>query len=131
MTVFLLDLRRTARRGRPAALRAVYALALLAALGGLFVRSFPAALAFDPQLLSREAGAPLMARFAGQFAAVCALVQLGAVVLLAPAATAGAVAEERQRGTLDLLLTSELSNTEIVLGKLAARTLHLFVLLLT
>src|SRR5690242_8570552 len=54
MTVFLLDLRRTARRGRPAALRAVYALALLAALGGLFVRSFPAALAFDPQLLSRE-----------------------------------------------------------------------------
>src|SRR4051812_45719234 len=118
MTVFFLDLLRTARRGRPALLRALYALALLAALGGLFVRSFPGALAFDPQVVARETGAALMARFAGQFAAVCAAVQLGAVLLLAPAATAGAIAEERQRGTLDLLLTSDLTAAEIVLGKL-------------
>src|SRR5262245_140091 len=131
MTVFFLDLRRAARRGWPTVLRVVYGLALLTALGGLYMRLFPDALAFEPGVLTRTTGPSQLARFAIQFAAICATMQLGAVLLLAPAATAGAVAEERQRGTLDLLLTSDLSDTEIVVGKLAARTLHLFALLLT
>jgi ABC-type transport system involved in multi-copper enzyme maturation permease subunit len=48
-------------------------------------------------------------------------IQLTLVLLAAPAATAGAVCLDKARGTLTHLLVTDLSNSEIVLGKLAAR----------
>jgi ABC-type transport system involved in multi-copper enzyme maturation permease subunit len=48
-------------------------------------------------------------------------VELAIVMLAAPAATAGAICLDRSRGTLDHMLVTDLSDTEIVLGKLAAR----------
>src|SRR5690348_15792455 len=50
-----------------------------------------------------------------------ALVELTLVLLAAPAATAGAVCLDKARGTLDHILATDLSDAEIVLGKLAAR----------
>ncbi|WP_165073771.1 ABC transporter permease [Paludisphaera rhizosphaerae] len=50
-----------------------------------------------------------------------ALILLGLVGLAAPAATAGSVCVDKARGNLMVLFTTDLSNTEIVLGKLAAR----------
>jgi ABC-type transport system involved in multi-copper enzyme maturation permease subunit len=50
-------------------------------------------------------------------------VELTLVLLAAPAATAGALCVDRARGTLDHMLATELSDPEIVLGKLAARLL--------
>ena len=47
--------------------------------------------------------------------------QLTLVLLAAPAATAGAICLDRSRGTLTHLLVTDLSDPEIVLGKLAAR----------
>jgi ABC-type transport system involved in multi-copper enzyme maturation permease subunit len=47
--------------------------------------------------------------------------QLTLVLLAAPAATAGAICLDRARGTLTHLLVTDLSDREIVLGKLAAR----------
>jgi ABC-type transport system involved in multi-copper enzyme maturation permease subunit len=47
--------------------------------------------------------------------------QLTLVLLAAPAATAGAICLDRARGTLTHLLVTDLSDGEIVLGKLAAR----------
>jgi ABC-type transport system involved in multi-copper enzyme maturation permease subunit len=47
--------------------------------------------------------------------------QLTLVLLIAPAATAGAICLDRARGTLAHMLMTDLSNAEIVLGKLAAR----------
>jgi ABC-type Na+ efflux pump permease subunit len=47
-------------------------------------------------------------------------------MLAAPAATAGAICVDRARGTLDHMLMTDLSDTEIVLGKLAARLLPVF-----
>jgi ABC-type transport system involved in multi-copper enzyme maturation permease subunit len=47
--------------------------------------------------------------------------QLTLVVLAAPAATAGAICQDKASGTLLQLLATDLSDTEIVLGKLAAR----------
>ncbi len=47
--------------------------------------------------------------------------QLVLLLLAAPAATAGAVCLDKARGTLTHLLMTDLSNAEIVLGKLAAR----------
>ena len=43
------------------------------------------------------------------------------MLLAAPAATAGAVCLDKARGTLDHVLATDLSNAEIVLGKLGVR----------
>ncbi len=48
-------------------------------------------------------------------------VELALVLLAAPAATAGAICLDRTRGTLAHVLVTDLSDAEIVLGKLAAR----------
>ena len=57
-----------------------------------------------------------------------ASVQLALVLLVAPAATAGAICVDRARGTLTHMMVTDLSNSEIVLGKLAARLLPVFAL---
>jgi ABC-type transport system involved in multi-copper enzyme maturation permease subunit len=48
-------------------------------------------------------------------------IELSLVLLTAPAATAGAVCLDKARGTLDHMLATDLSNAEIVLGKLGVR----------
>jgi len=50
-------------------------------------------------------------------------VELALVMLAAPAATAGAICLDRSRETLAHILATDLSDSEIVLGKLAARIL--------
>src|SRR5207237_6641425 len=49
--------------------------------------------------------------------------QLVLVLLAAPAATAGAICRDKARGALMHLLVTDLSDSEIILGKLAARLL--------
>ncbi len=51
------------------------------------------------------------------------------VLLAAPAATAGAICLDRSRGTLTHLLVTDLTDVEIVLGKLAARLTPIVVLI--
>ena len=48
-------------------------------------------------------------------------IELLMVLLAAPAATAGAICLDKARGTLLHVLVTDLSDAEIVLGKLAAR----------
>jgi ABC-type transport system involved in multi-copper enzyme maturation permease subunit len=57
-------------------------------------------------------------------------IQVTLALLVAPAATAGAVCVDRARGWLAHLFVTELSNTDIVLGKLAARLAWTFALVL-
>jgi ABC-type transport system involved in multi-copper enzyme maturation permease subunit len=120
MGVFYYDLLRLSRRGRMVLLRAVYGVVLLLALGAVFVTAFPDQLGFTSGF-SRQPRE--VARLAEEFASTCLLVQLGAVALLAPAVAGGAIAQERQRGTLELLRSCGVSSRAIILGKLAARTL--------
>jgi ABC-type transport system involved in multi-copper enzyme maturation permease subunit len=49
------------------------------------------------------------------------VIELTLVLLAGPAATAGAICLDKGRGTLDHLLATDLSNAEIVLGKLGVR----------
>jgi ABC-type transport system involved in multi-copper enzyme maturation permease subunit len=56
--------------------------------------------------------------------------QLTLVLLAAPAATAGAVCQDKARGALQHLLMTDLSSAEIILGKLAARLVPVFGLVL-
>ena len=47
--------------------------------------------------------------------------QLGLVALLAPIFTAGAITQEKDSQTYDILLTTPLSNGQVVLGSLMSR----------
>jgi ABC-type transport system involved in multi-copper enzyme maturation permease subunit len=59
------------------------------------------------------------------------LTQLGLVCLVTPAMTSGAICQEKARGSLLHLLTTDLSDSEIVLGKLLARLVPVAMLLAT
>jgi ABC-type transport system involved in multi-copper enzyme maturation permease subunit len=48
-------------------------------------------------------------------------IELSILLLAAPAATAGAICLDKARGTLDHMLVTDLSNSELILGKLGAR----------
>jgi ABC-type transport system involved in multi-copper enzyme maturation permease subunit len=62
-----------------------------------------------------------LARFGQQVYQTIAFIELTLILLAAPAATAGAVCLDKARGTLDHMLATDLSNAEIVLGKLGVR----------
>jgi ABC-type transport system involved in multi-copper enzyme maturation permease subunit len=51
------------------------------------------------------------------------------VVLLAPAFTAGAISLEREKQTLDLLVTTPISSLAIVIGKLLSALTYVFILI--
>ena len=53
------------------------------------------------------------------------IVQLILIVLLTPAYVAGAIAEEKDRKTMEFLLATDLRNREIVLSKLLSRLANL------
>ena len=60
-------------------------------------------------------------RFGETFLFAFLLIQQAAVLLLTPVYAGGAVAEEKEKGRLDFLLTTPLGRWELVAGKLAAR----------
>jgi ABC-type transport system involved in multi-copper enzyme maturation permease subunit len=119
--LFFWDVVRLARRGRGHALRFLYAGALLAALAFIHDREFGA---------DQWVSLTQQARFANAFATSLLLVQNVAVLVLVPAYLAGAVAEEKEKKTLDLLLTTALTDREIVLGKMLGRLAHVVGVLL-
>src|SRR6516162_1163441 len=113
---FYYDVVRLARRGRSTLLRCAYILALLAGLALVF-ESAPAQGNWRPNDF---------AAVSERFAFTLFFIQNLAVVILAPVYLASAIAEEKERSTLELLFTTQLSDTEIILGKLIARIIHLF-----
>jgi ABC-type transport system involved in multi-copper enzyme maturation permease subunit len=129
--LFYYELVRLARKGRSTVLRCAYALALLAALFLAYRECFPRFRPSDsPFALSVEVHTRRLAFLAQSFVVDILWVQTLAVYLLTPAYVAGAIAGEKERGTLDLLLTTRLRDREIVFGKLAARLTHLGAVLL-
>lgn len=115
------ELRRLARRGLVVRAQLFFLYIFLLALV-LFAASwlYPVPLRDTFDTL-RQMSATETRAFAGQFALVLFEVQLLAVVALTPGLAASAVSEEKNRQTLPLLLTTELSDREIVFGKAAGR----------
>ncbi|MCG8451150.1 MAG: hypothetical protein MI725_16400 [Pirellulales bacterium] len=70
-----------------------------------------------------------LARFGSAVFMLIAPLQLAMAVVFSALLTAAAVAQEKDRRTLDLLLMTNLSNTELVLGKLMASMLSVLVLI--
>jgi ABC-type transport system involved in multi-copper enzyme maturation permease subunit len=69
-------------------------------------------------------------RFVVSYIGAFIIQQFVFVVLMTPAFTAGAITDEKSRGTLDHLLTAGLTSWEIILGKWAGRAVQVAVLAL-
>jgi ABC-type transport system involved in multi-copper enzyme maturation permease subunit len=128
--LFHYELVRLARRGRSTVLRCAYALAVFVALGVAYYQRFPGHSALTDPFATPEVQARDSAALAEDFVRAMLLAQAIAVAVLTPAYLAGAIAGERERGTLELLFTTHLTDREIVLGKLAAGVTHLAGILL-
>src|SRR5262245_6186358 len=120
--LFRHELTRLARRGLQPKLRAAFAGLLLAVLFLAYLAAFPGV---GPLRLITRIDEPLTtesaSRFGERFLVVFLFAQAAVVVLVTPAVAAGAIGEEKDRRSLDLLLTTSLTSWEIVTGKLAAR----------
>src|SRR4051794_24273571 len=101
---FAYDLVRLARRGRSAAVRVLYVAALLGALALVDAEPEQGQLINDYALKAQRFAIPVLA------------MQYLMVVVLAPAYFGTALVQEKERGTLELLFTTHLSDWEIVLG---------------
>jgi ABC-type transport system involved in multi-copper enzyme maturation permease subunit len=92
------------------------------AVRSLFLAGMLAALAFGFWVEEQQKPVRRVTTHAGfWFFSAISLMQLALVLLVAPAATAGAVCLDRARGALSHALLTDLTNAEIVLGKLLAR----------
>ncbi|MEO2088582.1 MAG: ABC transporter permease subunit, partial [Gemmataceae bacterium] len=116
------ELRRLARRGTHLRLRVGLAFLLLVGLLETYRRTFPAtdllALLFGG---AEDADQSQLSGFGETFLIAFLIVTQAAVLLLTPVYAGGAIADEKERGGLDFLLTTPLSRWELVVGKLAAR----------
>src|SRR5262245_6551293 len=110
--VFAYEWLTASRRWQGYALRSLLVLLLLLGLSGVWLGSLDGA---------RELSVQQVAEIGRGFYAVTTLIMLGLVGPAAPAATAGAVCLDKSRGNLTLLFATDLTDAEIVLGKLAAR----------
>lgn len=155
--VFFHDLVRTGRRARYLWWRCLYACLLLAALcivknnsqptpGRLNARpGIPSSLlsgsrpppppmfsnSFTRRSLFTSMRVDELARIADKFFTSFLGLQLIVILFVTPFHVAGAIAEEKERRTLEFLMATDLSDAEIVLGKLASRLANLFLLILT
>lgn len=110
--VFAYEWLTASRRWQGYALRSLLVLLLLLGLSGVWLGSHDEA---------GDLSIQQVAEIGRGFYAVTTLIVLGLVGLAAPAATAGAICLDTARGNLTLLLATDLTDAEIVLGKLAAR----------
>jgi ABC-type transport system involved in multi-copper enzyme maturation permease subunit len=118
--VFSREAATTPRRSRHYFYRAVYVLVLL-------IVFWTAWLVVAGTQVIRNVGD--MARFGSLLFQILAPLQLALLSFLAAFGVAGAVAQEKDRRTLILLLMTRLNNCEIVLGKLMASLLDVLIML--
>jgi ABC-type transport system involved in multi-copper enzyme maturation permease subunit len=112
--VFIYECLANSRRWQTYAIRSIGAALLLAAVSSIAMSR--------PGIVSTRGWREYAALGESYFYAIIG-VELTLVMLAAPAATAGAICVDRARGTLTHVLATDLSDPEIVLGKLAARLL--------
>ena len=110
--VFASEWLTVSRRWQGYALRSLLVLLLLLGLSAVWLERYDGA---------EELTIWKQAEIGRQFYTVTTIILLGLVSLAAPAATAGAICLDKARGNLMLLFSTDLTDAEIVLGKLAAR----------
>ena len=128
---FFYELVQLSRKSRLYSVRVLYMTLILLGLtavyhGFAFGADFLARMFDTEALFDRNE----LSRLAESFVFTILTLQTAAVLLLTPVYVAGAIAEEREKHTLELLFTTHLRDREIVLGKLCARVVHLASVLL-
>src|SRR5262249_5401462 len=123
--VLFYDLVRAARRRRHFLFRGLYTVCLLLLLCWVWWAWTVNRPYTGEGLQAQEASA-----FATSFFYTFMIAQFVILAVLTPAYTAGAIAEEKDRKTLEFILATDLRDREIVLGKLTARLANLGGLLL-
>ena len=113
--VFAYEWLTATRRWQLYAVRAVFVAAILA--GMVFIERIGPGPRATGSTMSRTE----LAQYGQRFYLTIVSIELAIVLLVAPAATAGAICIDKARGTLDHMLATDLSNAEIVLGKLGVR----------
>lgn len=117
--VLVFDLVCTARRRRYFILRVIYACALATLFFWIYTVWY-----FESQRAGRI-HVREMAQMAEAVFFTVMSIQFAVVSVLTPAYTAGTIADEKERKTLEFLLATDLRNREIVLSKLAAKMVNL------
>ncbi len=74
---------------------------------------------------------PNLPRHPLSFSSTMSYLQLGLVALLSPIFTAGAITQEKDSQTYDILLSTPLTNGQIVLGSLLSRVFFVIALLVS
>ena len=126
------ELVRIARRQRLVFARTVIAIVVAVVVGVVYAAFVPLdrtpwfTLTASPRVPMRAIAEFGTALFAALVTALFIM-----VFFVAPGLSADAVAEEKERQTLDFLLTTDLRNREIVLGKFAGRAAYLGLFLIT
>lgn len=115
--VFTADLRSHSRRPRVFLLRITFLILLLC----LFMLCY----ASLPMYFGKKQ-ATILSDYASRFVNLYMIGQFIFLLIIGPAYVAGAIAEEKQRGTLDYLFASNLTNYEIIIGKYFSRLVLLF-----
>ena len=129
--LFAYDLVASTRRGQHVGLRVLIATLLLLVLYCVYsfeLHTDPLANPFKP---GPTVAINAMAGFANTFAIWCIVVQMLAVLLVTPIVVADAIAREKERRALDFLFVTDLTDREIVFGKLGSRLTYLVGVLLT
>jgi ABC-type transport system involved in multi-copper enzyme maturation permease subunit len=111
--VFTAEMLTSARRTRHVLTRVAYGSVLLMALVMVYGQEWS-------PIAPRITTVQQYAAAASVFFVTFSVLQLLGVILIAPALTAGAIAQERQRRTIEYLFATDLANWEIVLGKFMA-----------
>ena len=114
---------RTRMRGRRAAIVITVYLLLLSSLGGMM-------LYFQREQVRSGYDIRAASDVGLQIFVTMSLFQLFLVIFIVPGLTGAAIAGERDRQTLDLLLSTQVSSLWIVLGKILASLSYVFVLML-
>ncbi len=120
--VFVYESLLNARRWQIYAARAIFVLALLVGMTLVWFGTLSRGQVFTGSAQSFQQ----LSRLGEQFFYALAGIQLAIVLLAAPAATAGSICMDRARGTLLHMLVTDLSDVEIVVGKIAARLAPVF-----
>lgn len=123
--VLFYDLVRVARSSRYFLIRSIYGIFLMLML--TFIWSLWYA---GTSVRGRDIRPNEMALFAETFFYVFMIVQFLVLTVLTPAYTASAIADEKERKTLEFLLATDLRNREIVLSKLTSRLANLLLLMM-
>jgi ABC-2 type transport system permease protein len=114
---------RTRMRGRRAALTITVYLLLIAGIGAVM-------LYMQQRQFQYGFNASSASNMGSQMFAILSIFQLFLVIFMVPGLTGAAIAGERDRQTLDLLLGTQVSSLGIILGKILSSLSYVFILLL-